>query len=139
VLASKPHFPWEFALHAWLVLNKKGTISRWEIRHFMNKSDKSLGHLFVDHQPPFQGIGLFQFSKKNFREVQLVGSAEGDEHSLAYRVIEFVEKSKDTYPFIRRYFITGPNSNTYIKWILKAFPELGIKLSSRFIGSEVKP
>jgi len=129
------YFPVNFLRHPWFVLNKNGEISRWEIKHTINKKNRS--HLFVNNQPPFQGINLTFFIKR-FWKARLVGFIEGDENSIVPKITEFIENSEKTYPYCNKYFFLGPNSNTYVQNVLNKFPEFKVKLSWRFIGKNFK-
>ena len=51
---------------------------------------------------------------------------------------DFIENSDKKYKYRNNYFVTGPNCNTYVKWVLNHFPEFNIKLSWRFIGRRYK-
>lgn len=136
-------FPFSFARHPWFVINKKGALARWEIVH---KKDccqsKSWGHLHLDAFPYFKGFGIFHFYLRYFFEsyskIKLLGQIEGGEGSIAQKIIEFIENSKEAYPYKGRYVLTGPNSNTYIQWVLDAFPEWNIKLPWNFFGKNFK-
>jgi hypothetical protein len=136
IFACRAHFPFGLAYHPWFVVNKKGVFSRWEIAHYKNNMD--WGYLFHNSLPPFQGISVFSFSKKYLREVELIGKIEGDENSTAQKIAEFIEKSKESYPYNHKYILTGPNSNTYIQWVLSSFPEWNLKLPWNFIGKDYK-
>ena len=136
ILACRASAPFGFVFHPWFVLNKKGKISRWEIRHF--KNNPHLGYLFLNKQSPFQGLGVPLSLKKRIRKTMLVTYIEGDENSLAQKIIKFIEKSKESYPYKDKYFIAGPNSNTYIKWVFDNFPEFSIELPWSFIGKNYK-
>ena len=136
VFDSSAYFPFNFARHPWFVLNKKGEVSRWEVRQERNKETGS--HLYFNSQLPFQGLNLTYFIENYFWKVELLGFIEGDENSVAQKMIDFMEKSKETYPYTFEYSLTGPNSNTYLQWVLNKFPEFNIKLSWRFIGKDFK-
>jgi hypothetical protein len=73
-----------------------------------------------------------------FWRPRLLGSLEGQDGSTAERVIRFVEASKDKYPYLDKYFLLGPNSNTYVQWVLDKFPEFNIRLGRFFIGRNYK-
>ena len=133
IYGSKAHLPFIFACHSWVVLNKKGSISRWEVVFRKNKN-QDLGYLHIDDLPPFKGISILPFVNRIFSKGRMLGYIEGDSGSIAEQVINFVEQSKATYPYLNKYFLVGPNSNTYIQWVLNKFPELNIKLSWHFIG-----
>lgn len=132
IFYSSAYFPFNFFRHPWIVLNKKGEISRWEIRHNINKYNQT--HLFVNNQPIFEGINKTIFIKSKWK-TKMLGFIED---KIALNAIDFIEKSKESYPYINKYTGCGPNSNTYIQWILNKFPEFNIKLSWRFIGKNYK-
>ncbi|MCX6757582.1 MAG: DUF3750 domain-containing protein [Candidatus Nomurabacteria bacterium] len=139
VFACPAYFPFNFARHPWFVLNKKGNISRYEVVHKKNCCpEKCFGYLHLNALPPYQGVKMFSFSKKHW-DSDLLGFLEGDENSPAQKCLELIEKSKELYPYTQTYSLRGPNSNTYLNWVLKQFPEFSIKLSWRFIGKSYKP
>jgi len=134
VMMCPASIPFSFLRHLWIVTNKKGQLSRWEVRHYRNKN-RTLGYLHLNEQPPFKGIYRFLFIKNHFFwNPKLVGKIEGDEDGTAKKIVEFIEKSKESYTYLNTYFPTGPNSNTYVNWILKNFPEFKIKLPWGCIG-----
>lgn len=130
VFCCPANIPFEFFRHPWFVLNKKGEISRYEIRVAFNKKNNS--HLFINNQPPFEGINKTFFVNKKW-DASLLGSVEGD---LAQKMIITLEHTPQEYPYTNNYFGIGPNSNTYLKWILNKFPEFKVNLSWRFIGKD---
>jgi hypothetical protein len=132
IVCCPAYFPFNFFRHLWIVLNKKGEIFRYEIRHYINEKDGS--HLFINNQSAFEGIIKFPYLKRKWN-VNMLKYLEGD---TAQKIIDFVEKTKIVYPYIKNYYFSGPNSNTYINWILKRFPEVELKLSWRFIGKDYK-
>jgi hypothetical protein len=127
IMYCPAYFPFNFFRHPWIVLNKKGEIYRWEIRHLKNKDNT---YLYINNQPQFEGINKTIFIKSKWN-AKMLGFVEGE---IALNVIDFIEKSKENYPYINRYCGFGPNSNTFIQWILNKFPEFNVKLSWRFIG-----
>lgn len=132
ILYCPAYFPFNFFRHPWFVLNEKGNVSRWEVRHHINKQNNN--YLFVNNQNPFEGINKFPYikSKWNARFLKLI---EGD---LAEKITNFIKTSGDKYPYINNYCLNGPNSNTYLVWVLNNFPEINLELSSRFIGKDYK-
>ncbi len=122
--------PFCFASHPWFVSNQKGVLTRWEILHTPNK-DKNMGHLHTNHFPPFQGIGMWPFPSQHHWKSKCLWKAEGP---LAEKINNFLSKSLQTYPFINQYSLTGPNSNTYVQWVLNHFPEFNTKLPWNAIG-----
>ena len=132
VFYCQAYFPFNFFRHPWVVINKKGEISRYEIQHYINKKNSS--HLFINNQLPFEGTQITFFINKKW-ESNVLGYTEGD---VARRAIDFIETTEMHYPYCFKYFSLGPNSNTYVQWILDKFPEFKIKLSWRFIGKNFK-
>jgi hypothetical protein len=126
--------PVGFAWHAWFVVNKRGEVSRYEIRHFKNRENPDLGYLYVNNQPPFRGVGVFRSSTTRFRPAKVLGAIEGGEGSEAQKAVEYIENSKETYPYCSRYSLIGPNSNTYVKRVLDKFSGFNVELSWRFVG-----
>lgn len=131
-------FPLIFAIHPWFVLNNKGEISRWEIGFsFSNTYSKTgCGYIYKNWKPSFQGIGFFPFAVgKFFNRSSLVGKIEGEE---AKKVIDFIYNSPSTYTHCNEYYLWGPNSNTYVQWVINNFPESGLKLSNNAYGKDYK-
>jgi hypothetical protein len=135
VFCCPAYFPTNFAKHAWIVVNKKGEISRWEIRHYRN--NKTTNFLHINTQSPFNGIQI-TFGLKRFWSAKLLGSLEGCEEPRIQQTIEFIENSQKKYPYCNKYKLLGPNSNTYVQNVLNNFPEFNIKLGWRFVGKSYK-
>ena len=56
--------PFSFAKHTWLIINKKGIHSRFEILWKLNQENHILGHLHVNRYSLFQAIPKYFFSEK---------------------------------------------------------------------------
>lgn len=121
--------------HPWLVINEKGVVSRYEIRHTRNK-DRDLGYLHINAQEPFQGIPLFYGFNHFFQPTKMLKLVEGDENSLARKMIDFIKDSSQIYPLINKYSFVGPNCGTYVKWVMDHFPEAKIELPWTAIGKD---
>lgn len=130
--------PFNFATHPWFVLNNQGKISRWEVLFRKTPHPTSWGHLYKDFLPPTQGIEIIPYYRKYFWQGNLVGFAQGDENSFVRHMIELIENSPTTYPYRDKYFLTGPNSNTYVQWVLTKFPEVGVTLPTSAIGKNTE-
>jgi hypothetical protein len=136
LFTSPAVMPFSFARHPWFVINDHGTLSRWEIfLHVEPGCRFRWGHLHKDFYSPLRGVGVFPTpDSRPWRSVRLVGSVSGDEGSLAHRMKEFIEHSPQAYPYCNEYSVLGPNSNTYVQWILSQFPECGLKLPWNSFG-----
>lgn len=129
------YFPVNFARHPWFVVNKMGVLSRYEVRQ---EKQENNSHFFIDAEPIFQGINVSYIGKQYFWKPELLGYLEGDQNSDVKKMIDFIENSNQSYPYVYEYSLLGPNSNTYFAWVLNAFPESNMKLSWRFIGKNYK-
>jgi len=132
-------FPFIFARHPWFVVNKRGTISRWEVLFRKNLNNTSWGHLHKNFLPLFLGIEIVPFINVFHHKAKLLNIIEGDENSTARKIADFIENSKENYPYCDKYSLFGPNSDTYGQWILDNFPELKIKLPWNCFGKNFKP
>lgn len=138
LFACPAHIPFSLGLHPWFVVNKKGKLSRYEVRYTRNKMRPELGHIHVDELPLFEGIGMFHFLKTPRWDATLLGSLEGGEGSSAHKMYEYIEISPQTYPHKNKYFMFGPNSNTFAQWILHPFPEFDGALPWNAFGRNYK-
>ena len=129
------NIPFNFAAHPWFVANEKGDISRWEVLFRKVECETSWGHLYKNFFPPFQGIEAFPFLQKYFWKGKLLGKIEGD---VAEQMAKFIKDSPKNYPYTARYFLSGPNSNTYAQWVLDKFPEFKVQLPWNAFGKNYK-
>ncbi|MDA2922710.1 DUF3750 domain-containing protein, partial [Patescibacteria group bacterium AH-259-L07] len=123
--------PFSFAVHPWFVCVKNGEISRWDLLFRKAGHKTHWGHLYLNFLPPLTGMEIMPFwNKYHWRGklVKLVGHIGGDESSVAKRMVDFIENSKETYPYCHKYFLTGPNCSTFAQWVLNNFPESKIEL-----------
>lgn len=125
------NIPCNIAMHPWFICNEKGKISRWEVLF----KGENKNHLFQNAFSPFEGIDMLPFSKRFCWKAKLAGQTKGD---LAKRMIDFIKASPENYPHSHKYSLLGPNSNTYIQWILDHFPEFKTKLPWNAFGKNHK-
>jgi len=86
----------------------------------------------------FDGIEVFSFFNHPRWNATLLGKIEGSENSPTHKMCEFIENSPQTYKYKNIYSLLGPNSNTYIQWILDNSPEFKGKLPWTALGNEYK-
>lgn len=136
LMASPASIPINFASHCWLVINKKGIISRWDVKWRPQdyNSKTKWGHLSLDILPPFQGLRIFHFLNKYYWKSSLVKLIEGDEESLASQMVKFIEQSPQAYPYKDSYSFFSPNSNTYVQWVINHFPQSDMHLPWNAFG-----
>jgi len=126
--------PFGFAVHPWFVVVKKDKISRWEVFFQKNMCKTSLGHLHLNALPPFKGIEALPFCQLFYWKAGLIGHIGGGGGSAAKKMADFEGRSKSNYPYSHTYSILGPNSNTYVQWVLDNFPESKLKLPWNSFG-----
>lgn len=110
--------PFNFARHPWLVVNKMGEVSRWEIFWEPDRSETSWGHLHKDFYPPEQGIEMFFFTSRYLWPGRLDARIEGGPDSAAAKLVERVTRSPELYARCNIYSLFGPNSVTYVQWAI---------------------
>jgi len=103
------------------VIVENGEQSRWEVWQTANvvTTDKgeSWDHLHRDLMPPEQGV-------RNGPAYKLQDWT-GD---IAAKLTDRIRKSPESYPWCSKYrYWPGPNSNTYVQWVLHGTHELSRK------------
>jgi len=134
ILCCPANVPFNFAIHTWFVCNEKGKISRWEVLFRANK-DSTWGHLHLNHFQPFSGIEIFPFFERWLWQSRLLKKIEGERAKV---MIDFIKMSKKDYPYLKKYSLVGVNSNTYVKWVLAHFDEIGKTLPWNSFGKNIK-
>jgi len=144
LMASPATLPVSFALHPWLVINQKGNISRYGVGRYNSEEGRKFfgshtcehcsGHLHKNAKPPSEGLEIYPYSRPRYWNGKILGKVEGGEGSLAQKMTESVSQSTTYYPHRNRYSLLGPNSNTYVQWVLNQFPESGLRLPWNAFG-----
>ena len=129
------NMPFNFALHPWFVINTQGSFSRYEVLFRRGESATSFGHVHKNFYPPFQGIEIISCVPRFFWKPRLLTSLEGE---AARRVADFIERSPTIYPYRDRYFLGGPDSDTYAQWVLNQFPEWKVRLPWNCFGKNFR-
>lgn len=126
------NIPFVFATHPWFVVNRRGSITRWEIL-FRQRTDRtSWGHLYKDFLGPWDGLGILPYFERYFSwRPRLLGYCEDE---VAQQMADRIESSPTAYPHRFKFFLTGPNSNTYAQWVLDNSTETMLKLPWNSFG-----
>ena len=106
--AKIPRIGW-LAVHYWFVIKENDNIQRWEVWQSQNVGgEENWGHLYFNLMPFDRGVG----NGESWVEKQW----DGD---LAENLIIIIRQTPIDYPhnYLYRYY-PGPNSNTYVQWIL---------------------
>lgn len=136
--------PLSFAMHPWFVVNKKGTVSRFGVGRYNTEEsgkffgehscEECSGRLHKNAKPPFEGLEIFPSMHQYHWKGVIIGMVEGGVGSVAERMAEYIEHSISSYPHRDHYSLFGPNSNTYVQWVLNNFPESNIQLPWNAFG-----
>jgi hypothetical protein len=98
-----------FAWHHWFVVRDGATVARWEVWQRQGAGGESAGHIHRNLKRPETGVG-------GGPSVCLFAWRGAEAENLA-RVLE---RSWTHYPHRSRYLaFPGPNSNTFVAWVLK--------------------
>ena len=129
-------------LHAYIVINERGKLTRWDMWHTKNRVSSSEGYVHKDTYDPWTGLSIFygnELSKERLRwSIKVVDLISGDENSMAYQMCKFINKNAFKYPLKNCYNFLGPNSNTFVQWFLDNFVQWSIKLPRRAVGARYK-
>ncbi len=112
-----------FADHYWFVTRDCTSCDRWEIWHDASLTPLSRGYLHRNLLRPYSSVGGGPAQRATF------WSGEDAE-----RLTKTLWMSWDTYPYRFTYrALPGPNSNTYVAWILQE-AQIRYPLSRRALG-----
>jgi hypothetical protein len=115
-----------FAVHSWLATKEKNA-DHYITYHVMRFRLKQTGTVVVIDKdiPDRKWFGA---------EPYLIEELKGEK---AERAIAKIEAAAKTYPYSAFYRAwPGPNSNTFISYILRRVPELGVELPPHAIGKD---
>lgn len=138
LLCSRVPLPLPVGMHGWFVINIKGEVHRWEFGQFINSPHKYGIGLLKDFFKLTIGMNKYAWKPHPRWDSKLLQVIEGDEDSQAAYLAKFINERSEEYPYKSRYFLLGPNSNTYLQWVLSKFPKAGISLPSDAIGKGFK-
>ena len=95
-------------MHYWFVIRRAEDVDRWEVWQTPDHGGQSYGHLHRNLLPPDSGVG--------WGGSWLVASWSSEN---AEQLIGAIESTPAEYPWRRRYrYWPGPNSNSYVQWVL---------------------
>jgi hypothetical protein len=103
--AGIPFLGW-LAAHYWFVVRDEQRCERWEVWQTKNAGGRSIGHLHCNLKPPEAHVGG--------GPTRLIAEWRGDQALALQRALSTDYPYCDTY----RYW-PGPNSNTYVAWVLR--------------------
>lgn len=138
-------FPFTFAVHTYIVFEHGPTVVRYDVNPipFVDVSSNLFGHIKKDVLPPevgFRWLGKYPLNFGPRYKVKLYGKISGGPDSAAGKLYSFIASDGlKSYPFTHTYrMILGPNSNTFIQWVLDQVPDSGLRLPSNAWGKDFK-
>jgi hypothetical protein len=138
ILSSPVPIPLNFAVHTWFVVNLKGEVHRWEFGYFRGSPCENEVGVLKDFFRPTTGMNFYFWkSEPRFRS-KLAAFIEGGDDSIARDMALFIEENSYSYPLKNIYRFKGPNSNTYMQWVLDKFPSSNLKLPFNSFGKGYK-
>ncbi len=98
-----------FAWHHWLVAREAERATRWEVWQSRGAGGESVGHVHKNLMRPDGGVGG--------GDAVTLFTWRGAE---AENIVRILERAWSHYPHRFRYLaFPGPNSNTFVAWVLK--------------------
>lgn len=132
------NFPALFLItHNWIVVNNKGKLSRWESGYTTGRGEENWFHLRKNDKYYKLNDGIQIISGLPW-PIWKGHTSFLVEDEVARRVIETVENSPKYYPHLNNYNLLGPNSNTFVQWVLNQHPEINEKLPWNAVGKNSK-
>ncbi|MEM7161878.1 MAG: DUF3750 domain-containing protein [Bacteroidota bacterium] len=131
-------YPLNFAVHGWFVINLNGRIHRWDFGRFIDSPHPNKIGVLKDFIPFTTGLRKFPWNTKYVTESKLHGYISGPLDSRAEKMARFIENETPNYPLRDTYKLIGPNSNTYVKWVINHFSDCGFKLPWNAFGRNCK-
>ena len=124
-------FPVSFALHAWFEVFDGDTTNRYEVLHFKNFQKQ---FIHINFYPAKSGIRKWIWGSAQLHDPSTVKCLAIFEGEIARQIAQTLQESLSTYPAIDRYRLWGPNSNSYVAWILAQSPKVQVTLPGMALG-----
>lgn len=137
--SSRLGLPLFFVVHTYIVTEYRGTKNRYDLFSpaYPPKASSYCGNIFKNLLSPELGFSLFYKKdtwwlplKKLRWQVRRCGEITGTTNSQAYLLYSFIENDGlKMYPYKDFYrLVSGPNSNTFIQWVINQVPETKLTL-----------
>ncbi len=136
LFSSPVPIPTNVFVHTWFVINLRGRISRWEFGRFQGSPHNNGIGVLKDFFKKTEGMNIYFWKIKPRFKSKLIDFIEGDDKSMAKELAIFIDEYSYSYPLKAQYFLTGPNSNSFMQWILNKYPDAKMKLPYNAIGKD---
>ena len=142
VYSSKLGIPLSFVAHTYIVTEHAGIQNRYDVfaPFALAGVDSYSGVIYKNLLPADMGFLLWFRKKKWWRAdaqhkrwgTRVVSDCRGETGSAAHKLYKLIEDDHlVTYPFkeVSQYrMIAGPNSNTFVQWVIDQIPECNLSL-----------
>lgn len=109
------------AVHHWFVVKHDSQTTRWEVWQSVGAGGTYRGHLHKDLMEPY----VWPHKDEPICHQRWHGE-------LAIQLCERIEASPENYPWCHVYrYWPGPNSNTYVQWVLQQDYRLGWRAAGK--------
>ncbi|MFT5281072.1 MAG: hypothetical protein ACI9AR_000527, partial [Flavobacteriaceae bacterium] len=140
---SKAPLPLSFAVHGFFVIEKNNAQERYEVLSGCDGNcDYSIkGYVHRNKIPDFDGLPIIYLNKNiniGTWKSRIISKISGQKDSLAHEMYDYIKNNSDKYTHSEIYNLFFSNSNSYIKWILDAFPEWKVSLPWNAFGKKIK-
>ena len=138
LLKSAVPVPFQFAMHGWFIINLTGDIHRWEFGRWGKIGKDRFTDVVQNYLPLTAGMNKYSWKLQPRAQSKMIHFIEGDKNSIAAKMAHFIHEKSREYPIKERYSYTGPNSNTYLQWVINHFPNAGFELPRNAVGKKYK-
>ena len=138
LFSSPVPFPLNFAVHCWFVISRKTELERWEFGKFKNSPHPNGVGLLKNFLPPTLGMNRYWWKAHPRFSSRMIARREGGQSSSAAKLLRFIKEKSERYPLKDTYSYTGPNSNTYVQWVINQADETGVELPVNAFGKSFR-
>lgn len=126
VLSSPITAPNSGLVHCYFAMkNPQGKLSRLEIPGFLQSISSPISEPSFDILRVHEGLPVYPLFRTPRFTPTIVGLELGDANSLTHLLYDFLNHQDlvQVYPYSQRYDPLGPNSNTFVDWVFRIYPE----------------
>jgi Protein of unknown function (DUF3750) len=131
-------WPLSFAVHAWFVCEHGNVRDRVEVWApvWVKQGSSTIVKNALDPEMGFRKSYLQSVSNPRKRgKATKYEEIRGYEGSIAYELYQCIMQSERYYPYTKSYRMwPGPNSNTFVSWVLSRFTQLSVRLPWNAFG-----
>ena len=109
------------AVHHWFVVDDGNAVTRWEVWQSVGAGGTYWGHLHKNLMAPYV-----------WQKNDVPRCHQRWHGAMAQQLIDRIEAAPENYPWCHVYrYWPGPNSNTYVQWVLQRDYRLGWRAAGK--------